>query len=187
MAAARPHNMLPNITFDAARNERNVRERGLSFERVAEFDFSTAQLERDLRRDYGEVRIVALGYLAFACMRYVMLRPSAGSGLSASARQIHAKEGDMKERRPLTDEDGEVRELLLEDIKRFRPITEVLSEASLRNLGLGPDGQRLDRPKARITLEISRDVLDRFRATGKGWQGRVDGALREWLESHPAK
>jgi uncharacterized protein (DUF4415 family) len=30
-------------------------------------------------------------------------------------------------------------------------------------------------------------VLDRFRATGTGWQTRVDAALREWLEVHSAK
>lgn len=40
-----------------------MRERGLSFERAADFDFATAAIEIDLRRDYGEIRVVALGYL----------------------------------------------------------------------------------------------------------------------------
>ena len=51
------------ITFDSAKNERNIRERGLSFERASEFDFDTAAFSIDLRRDYGEERIVAFGYL----------------------------------------------------------------------------------------------------------------------------
>lgn len=51
------------IDFDTAKNERNIRERGLSFERVAEFDFETAILVVDTRRDYGEVRFRALGNL----------------------------------------------------------------------------------------------------------------------------
>jgi hypothetical protein len=42
----------------------------------------------------------------------------------------------MRKRKPLIDEDGEVRELLLEDFKRFRPIREVLSASSLRKLGI---------------------------------------------------
>ena len=42
----------------------------------------------------------------------------------------------MRKRKPLTDKDGEVRELLLEDMKRFRPVAEVLSPASLEKLGL---------------------------------------------------
>ncbi|MCE7903445.1 MAG: hypothetical protein DYH20_12570, partial [Gammaproteobacteria bacterium PRO9] len=35
------------------------------------------------------------------------------------------------------------------------------------------------------TIRLSRDVVDRFRASGAGWQARVDSALREWLRRHP--
>jgi uncharacterized DUF497 family protein len=52
-----------DITYDQAKNERNIRERGLSFERAVEFDFATAVVEIDRRRDYGEIRVVAVGYL----------------------------------------------------------------------------------------------------------------------------
>ncbi|MBV9552316.1 MAG: BrnT family toxin [Alphaproteobacteria bacterium] len=51
------------ISFDPAKNDRNIRERGLSFERVMEFNFETAARFEDARRDYGERRLVALGYL----------------------------------------------------------------------------------------------------------------------------
>ena len=51
------------IAFDPAKNERKIRERGLSFERAAEFDFGTADFSIDARRDYGETRFVAFGYL----------------------------------------------------------------------------------------------------------------------------
>jgi uncharacterized protein (DUF4415 family) len=39
-------------------------------------------------------------------------------------------------------------------------------------------------PKERITIRLSPDVLEKFRAAGPGWQTRVDLALREWLEAH---
>ena len=52
------------IEFDPAKNEANVRERGLSFESAGNFDFGTAVIEQDRRRDYPEVRFVALGFLA---------------------------------------------------------------------------------------------------------------------------
>jgi uncharacterized DUF497 family protein len=51
------------IDFDPVKNERNIRERGLSFERAAEFEFETAAQFEDTRRDYGERRLVALGYV----------------------------------------------------------------------------------------------------------------------------
>ncbi len=46
---------------------------------------------------------------------------------------------------------------------------------------------RLERPKVAINIRLSPDVLDRFKETGPGWQSRIDAALREWLERHPAK
>ena len=90
----------------------------------------------------------------------------------------------MKLRKPLTDEDGEVRELLLEDIKRFRPIAEGLSPSLAAKLGLQSRRSQKQPRKERVTIPLSRDVLDKFRATGKGWETRLDAALREWVDAH---
>jgi len=49
------------ISYDPAKNERNIHERGLSFERAADFDFETA-LIADYSRN-NETRRVAVGYL----------------------------------------------------------------------------------------------------------------------------
>jgi uncharacterized DUF497 family protein len=51
------------IEFDPAKNAKNVEERGLSFERAVDFDFETALFTLDDRKDYGEPRWRALGYL----------------------------------------------------------------------------------------------------------------------------
>lgn len=51
------------IEFDPDKSEWNLRERGLSFEQAREFDFDDAEYLVDERHDYGEVRIVAVGYL----------------------------------------------------------------------------------------------------------------------------
>jgi uncharacterized protein (DUF4415 family) len=91
----------------------------------------------------------------------------------------------MKKRKPLTDEEGEVRELLLDDIKRFRPAAEVLSPGLAAKLGLQVQQKDGQAPKERVSLPLSRDVINRFRASGPGWQARLDEALREWLDSHP--
>jgi len=39
-------------------------------------------------------------------------------------------------------------------------------------------------PKQRITIRLSPDVLANFKAAGRGWQTRVDQALRDWLKTH---
>jgi uncharacterized DUF497 family protein len=51
------------ITFDPAKSERNLRLRGLPFERAADFAFDSALYAVDERNDYGETRIVAIGLL----------------------------------------------------------------------------------------------------------------------------
>jgi uncharacterized protein len=51
------------IDFDPIKNEKNIRERGLSFERAAEVDFNTALVFLDTRKTYGETRSIALCYL----------------------------------------------------------------------------------------------------------------------------
>jgi uncharacterized protein (DUF4415 family) len=93
----------------------------------------------------------------------------------------------MKKREPLTDEEGEVRELTAEDFKHFRPMAEGLSPSLMAKHGIRPRGPQKAPTKLRTTIRLSRDVLDRFRATGPGWQTKVDAALREWLESHSAE
>jgi uncharacterized protein len=51
------------ITFDPVKNARNIRDRELSFERAADFNFETAIFAIDGRREYGETRYRALGFL----------------------------------------------------------------------------------------------------------------------------
>jgi uncharacterized DUF497 family protein len=51
------------IEFDPEKNEKNVRERGISFELAADFNLATAKIWPDTRKDYGEARYIALGYI----------------------------------------------------------------------------------------------------------------------------
>ena len=51
------------ISFDPAKNEKNIHERGLSFERAVEFDFQRAIFLVDSRYNYEEIRYIAVGYL----------------------------------------------------------------------------------------------------------------------------
>lgn len=51
------------------------------------------------------------------------------------------------------------------------------------------DALRRGRPKAEsvkesLTVRYDTDVVAAFRASGPGWQSRMNAALREWLETH---
>ena len=90
----------------------------------------------------------------------------------------------MTKQQPLTDDAGEVRELTADDLDRFRPTTEVLPESLQAKIAGRARGAQRAPTKERITIRLSRDVLEQFRATGAGWQARVDLALKEWLGTH---
>jgi uncharacterized protein (DUF4415 family) len=90
----------------------------------------------------------------------------------------------MKGSKPLLDENDEVRELTYEDFKAFRPVSQVLSPELIRELDARRRGPQRAATKERTTIRLSRDVLQQFRATGPGWQTRIDAALRQWLETH---
>lgn len=40
-------------------------------------------------------------------------------------------------------------------------------------------------PKVATTVRLDADVLLAFKATGKGWQTRMNAALRDYVLSHP--
>jgi len=67
--------------------------------------------------------------------------------------------------------------------KRAKRFSELPPEVQRKLRGVR--GAQKAPTKERITIRLSRDVVDRFRASGAGWQARVDSALREWLRRHP--
>ena len=47
-----------------------------------------------------------------------------------------------------------------------------------------PGRPRAESPKVFTGIRLDADVVDAFRASGKGWQTRMNDALRDWLKTH---
>ena len=82
---------------------------------------------------------------------------------------------------PLTKPDGEVRELTAGDLRTFGGADSLPASVKRK---LGVRGQQKAPTKERVTIRLSREVVERFRATGDGWQTRVDAALQDWVKTH---
>jgi uncharacterized protein (DUF4415 family) len=89
----------------------------------------------------------------------------------------------MSKRKPLIDAEGEVRELDLEDMKLFKPIHEAGLPGSLMKKP-GVRGPQKAPTKVRVSLRLSREVVEYFQATGNGWQTRMDSELLEMVHKH---
>ncbi|MGD0959863.1 MAG: BrnA antitoxin family protein [Methylomonas sp.] len=77
-----------------------------------------------------------------------------------------------------------------EDFSRARPAYEVLPELFGEEIAaelLQPKKAgrpRTEAPKVFTGIRLDADVLEAFRATGKGWQTRMNDVLKEWLKHH---
>lgn len=62
-----------NVTFDPAKDAANVAKHGVSLTEAAGFKWGSAVVWPDTRRDYGEARMVALGYIGLRIMALVFV------------------------------------------------------------------------------------------------------------------
>ncbi len=88
------------ISFDPVKNKKNIRERGLPFERTTDFDFESATFLTDDRHDYGEVRRIAIGYLD-GRLHFLCFTEKPDGIRIVSFRKANIREG-KKYGRPLT-------------------------------------------------------------------------------------
>ena len=87
----------------------------------------------------------------------------------------------MANRKPLIDEDGEVREVTAEDVALFKPFSALPESEQKVLLKLRRRGPQKAPRKVPISIRLSPDVAEGLRATGNGWQVRADEVLRSWL------
>jgi uncharacterized protein (DUF4415 family) len=85
--------------------------------------------------------------------------------------------------------DNENPEWTVEDFAKARPAAEVLpglfgAEAAAEMLRPRRGRPPADSPKAHVNIRLDADVVASFRATGSGWQTRLNAALKDWLKTH---
>ena len=64
------------------------------------------------------------------------------------------------------------------------PDTRELSTEEIMSMKRRGRGPQKAPTKESVTVRWSPEVLEAFRATGPGWQARMDLALRDWLTTH---
>ncbi|PPD34685.1 MAG: hypothetical protein CTY19_03565 [Methylomonas sp.] len=87
----------------------------------------------------------------------------------------------MDSRLPDIDADGEVGDLSEVDPALFGAFSSL--PAALQDTLRGRGKQK--KPiKVSTTVRFDADVLDAFKSSGRGWQTRMNDALKEWLREH---
>ncbi|MBP2547542.1 uncharacterized protein (DUF4415 family) [Neorhizobium galegae] len=73
-------------------------------------------------------------------------------------------------------------ELTDAELDAMRPAREVLPEAFFKAIEEQRRGRGrpvVENPKKQVTLRLDEEVVARFRESGKGWQARMNDALRK--------
>lgn len=92
--------------------------------------------------------------------------------------QIKTKSGRILEL-PSPEEDAQITAAALTDPDNL-PLTDEELQQFRRTRGR-PQGSG---KKEQVTLRIDSEILEQFRATGNGWQTRINDALRDWIKQH---
>ncbi|MDB5555294.1 MAG: hypothetical protein JWL86_5278 [Rhizobium sp.] len=89
---------------------------------------------------------------------------------------------EFKEGRGYTREDWDIvsdnPELTEEDFKLARPFAEVFPELAA-SIARSRGRPSLESPKKQVTLRLDADLIARYKASGKGWQSRINDDLRK--------
>lgn len=168
------------IDFDPAKDRANVAKHGLSLADFVGFDADPVTVIDD-RFDYGEVRYQAFGRVAGQghCLVFTVRGKNMRLISYRRARDKEMRRYDRKVPPPADfDENPEWTDA---EFARARPASEVFGQDVMAALvrGRGRPAKAKGERKQPVNLRLSPDVLAALKATGAGWQTRVDEALRK--------
>ena len=81
--------------------------------------------------------------------------------------------------RPTDSEDAQITAAALTD-----PDNLPLTDAELSQFKRGRGRPLGSGKKEQVTLRLDAEILEQFKATGNGWQTRINEALRDWAKRH---
>jgi len=91
-------------------------------------------------------------------------------------------------KKPLIDQDGEVREITAADMKHFKPAKEVLPPVFFTEMAKLKAKRLRGRPKLKapremLSLRLKKNIIDGIKSSGRGYNTRIEKILEEALET----
>jgi uncharacterized protein (DUF4415 family)/uncharacterized DUF497 family protein len=178
------------IVWDELKRLANLAKHGLDFADIeAGFDWEAAEIETTRRRRLKAVGMlndeaVVVIFAALGNRSHLGYQPAPGipqgkerlvTKLPKLMKQFEPGHGFTKEDWDAVDSP----QLTDAELASMRPAREVLPRALFEKLTRrGERGPQKAPTKVAISIRLSQDVIDAFKAGGPGWQSRIDEALR---------
>lgn len=90
----------------------------------------------------------------------------------------------MANRLPLTNDEGEVRELDEEDFKHFIPFDQLPADLKKTLSASNRRGAQKAPKKTMVAIRLDETIVQHFRAQGRGWQTRLNDILKDYIARH---
>jgi uncharacterized protein (DUF4415 family) len=177
------------FVFDPDKDATNLGKHGISLAAAAEISWEAALVWIDNRADYGEVRVVALApigdilyFVAFVdretkgeLLAYAEPIAVRSITMSKPLKTISLKIPSLEEDQLITaaaESDPDALPLTDDQMNAMVPMSVVRGRPKLAN------------KKQLVSIRYSPEVIDYFKASGAGWQARMDSVLKDYVEAH---
>ena len=174
------------IEFDPAKDAVNIEKHGLPLPVAARIELETALVIRDVLFEYGEPRLLAFAMLdarlhvmTFTMrgdvVRVINLRKAnrrKSFAMASPKKPEHISQQDW--------DDADIPEVSDEEFARARPFSEVFPNV-YEALTRGPGRPPVETPKVHVGFRLAADVVSGIKATGRGYNARVEKVLRDAL------
>ena len=169
------------VSYDETKRQANIAKHGVDLAALSGFFDGDLVTREDKRETYGEARFKSLGWHAGE-MLFVVWTPGDDEWPHIIFRRERRK--NMNAKRGYVSSN---------DVPATKPedwndafVTHSADELRAAVAARRTRGSNKRPTKEQIAVRYSPEVLAYFRATGAGWQTRMDEALREYVAQHKA-
>ncbi|WP_332873764.1 BrnA antitoxin family protein [Aurantimonas marina] len=165
------------MEFDPSKDEENVAKHGISLARASDMDLKVVL--PDERKDYGEVRYRGFGLIdgkAYSLAFTIRSDPDRCDQSVYAAPTARSSSGMSKHPKPRAS-DSDNPEWTEADFRAAKPADQGLPPEIVAQFRNTRGAQRAVK-KVPVSLRLSPDVVSHFKASGPGWQTRIDETLK---------
>lgn len=164
-----------DIEFDPAKDAANIEKHGVSLSRAVALKvfavIADARFEEERYRAYG--LLDGEPYCPSPTQCAVI-----GSARSVFAARMQRSTGVMSDKKPVVFDDDNP-EWTEADFARAVKLNGVSLAEATQAIRRARGRPPVESPKPQVTLRLDPDVLAHFKATGRGWQTRINETLRK--------
>ncbi|HEX4160299.1 MAG TPA: BrnA antitoxin family protein [Rhizomicrobium sp.] len=175
-----------NLEWDEEKNRTNRAKHGPDFEEARELDWNNATYVEDRRFAYPERR-----YWAFAMKggRRTSRRSASAGGMSGSSvfgRRIKGRSDFMAQNKKRIRRDKDIPEMAAADFAGAKKLRTAMPKV-VETMKRGRGRPKSPAPKQRVSLRLDPRIVAGWKATGEGWQSRVNDVLAAALPKRGRK